>query len=1327
MSQALYKDFFTIDEKYKPVMTREEFAKEPKMWLGFYPHQSFIDFLRSVLEQMERCQKSVWLTGAYGTGKTYAALVLQKLFNDSDDNIKEWFLKRKQQFPADTIFKSLQKQRKSRVLAVFETGSDATGAKEQFLVRIEQAIVRVLQDRQMVIPPKGDLDKIIERIREEGNNFFITRDSIQHRLAHLNASYKKFADLEKGLNNEDLRDGLLCDSMAVLRERSIYLELSSSSLLTWVNEVLLRNKLSKLVFIWDEFSAYIDKNRSELKTLEELAEASQQGKFFFIPVTHMKIDAYLAAGADSAKKANDRFEFKALDMPNDTAFRLVADAFQVHPDKEKDWEVERVHLWHNVKDVVDIHFREENDIQAESFNCILPIHPVAAYVLKHLATFVGSNQRSLFDYLKNDAKGSEFKQFIESGGPEVDGKQFLTVDHLWKYFVERDDLGQDQKLLEIKSEYLRQAANFQQLEEHRVFKTILLLSLLGRLQKGAHRLLQPTVENVVQSFKGDGAIIGVDMLIKQLEGKGCFHVVNGRCEMFRSNINEVELEKKKNELRSKFNTLVLSVKTKEAIEKKIKDLNIGDRFEVRVTSIDTISTNILNRSRFAPATEKDSGNQILVQFVFAKDEEEKLKIPEKLQSLAKHYHDHRMLFFTMPITFCENNSQHWEEYITYWAQRELALDTTEQQRYKEVTDKWDEEWKRMLVDTSQRIVGYKPGKDAVPENLQWETIKQYLLNFVQLTLPDCVDKYSNFGMNVFMADALKMWAESGITFQPKQATGQAISAFKCHSITGDKDWFENNPQHPLRKMRDLCLDKLKNTVGKNTTCSIRKIYIELQRAPYGLRYNRYSAFVLGFVLKEFLEQKQPLQWTNGQITKPLDQATLAEIIESVVKDDGNNDIREEKLICRLSKEEKAFIERSPTMFGISTNTDDTVEAVVLACQKRIETISNRVPLWCLSGYIEMYDPQSELCRNIIDNFCTASSISSKSKTEDRSNYIQQIGQCLLQTDGLAEAFSKYITPDKFAEAFHLYVDTKEPNLKKAAADVGDHTQRYCDVIKLKLSETASWLWKEADYSSVIACVLREYQVIKLLQSLWGNNGFVTYDTAVSQLRNAVFQKNKIPVALITEAYPALLELVDALDKPKELDISESLLDILNRDTDAIKRVFYNPINEVQNTLLAEKLGDVPSETLKEVYDMLPNDGANSDETSFIQSVRSFVQRYLEDSLAAQVKNLWQEKSCSQSPKDWAEKNNASFGLLFENEDMPRDLQTAIDTPKTFTSEKLKSLLESLQNWTLPKISEKQKIIESGKRKIEKLSDKDAKNLLKSLLEKLPEMVLALLK
>ena len=127
--------------------------------------------------------------------------------------------------------------------------------------------------------------------------------------------------------------------------------------------------------------------------------------------------------------------------------------------------------------------------------------------------------------------------------------------------------------------------------------------------------------------------------------------------------------------------------------------------------------------------------------------------------------------------------------------------------------------------------------------------------------------------------------------------------------------------------------------------SIRKVYIELQRAPFGMRYNALSALALGFVLRDILSRNY--QWMNGQMTRLLDADTLAEIIESVVKNDGNENMRNEKTLCRLSKQAKTFVEKAPAMFGIMPMPDATVESVLGQIQTRIEKESCRVPLWVL--------------------------------------------------------------------------------------------------------------------------------------------------------------------------------------------------------------------------------------------------------------------------------------------------------------------------------------------------------------------------------------------
>ena len=137
--------------------------------------------------------------------------------------------------------------------------------------------------------------------------------------------------------------------MTVMHARDIYINLSTENLLKWIKDILAVNHLSKILFIWDEFSAYIDQNRSQLKTFEEIAEASQEGNFFFMPVTHMTLEAYLAAGSESVKKANDRFIFRNIDMPTNTALLLAADAFHII---NPDWRNERDQLWHGISSVV---------------------------------------------------------------------------------------------------------------------------------------------------------------------------------------------------------------------------------------------------------------------------------------------------------------------------------------------------------------------------------------------------------------------------------------------------------------------------------------------------------------------------------------------------------------------------------------------------------------------------------------------------------------------------------------------------------------------------------------------------------------------------------------------------------------------------------------------------------------------------------------------------------------------------------------------------------------------------------------------------------------
>lgn len=1276
---TFYKDYFGIRPDYAPIMTRASIDKSPETWLAFYPHESFVEILRELLKSLNGGKKTIWITGAYGTGKSHASLVLQKLFTDDDARVREWLDSRKEQVPEPVRNEVLQRRDK-KTLVVYDVNTDGVDPKNQFLMRLQRGITKTLEAGGYTIPLKGKLDDVIERIRQDEPHFFAKRDEMQTRLSHLNSGIKTTDALEKMLRDVNHKEGLVSDAMLVLEARHIYLGSSAEEFLAWVDASLNANGFSKLVYIWDEFSAFVDRNRASLKTLEQLAEAALQGRFYFVPVTHTDISSYVAAGSESAKKANDRFTFKQLDLPNETALKLAADAFIVKPEMKKEWTLECDELWRSVNGVAENYMvAHKAGIDAADFKGILPLHPMAAFLLKHLSVVIGSNQRSMFEFLN----GEEFKAFIEKGGLEVPDHQFLTVDHLWRYFVERDDLGTGQAVQEARAEYARREQELQP-DERRVFKAVLLFGLIEQVQGTGHPLLSATVENIQRSFEGDGALQGVDMILRNLEQKHCFTIVNGRCERFRDRSDTKEIEEKKASLDGKFGDLVLK-DTENELDKQLKGVNYGRRYVVRAAGIKGLSaSNIAKRESFG-----STGNQVLVQFILARDEQEQLRIPDKARELAKQFKDHRMLFVTLPeVNFCRDKAKAWEEFTENSARLALASDSASKKVFETQIGNAKAAW-HSKVTSAVKLVVYKPNPNGEPftEEVTWGQLKKdWLTSYTKQTFDAYTDDLCGFNITAFAASiALQSWAWAGIEFDRFAKPGAwktVVATWQKKGITGDKTWFDANPNHPLTQLRDFCKKRLDNTVGAGNTCSIRKIYIELQRPPFGLLGVPHSAFVLGFVLKTWLTGQRKLQWTDGVISKALDAATLAQIIEAVVKNDGSGAIKNEKLICCLSKEENAFIEQSSAIFGISPLVDGTVEAALNAIGTRLENISQSVPLWVLPEYINVQaDPSAEAMGKVIDALCVANSISSKGNTETRGNKVKEMGAILLATPGLAKAMAVYMTPTVFDEAFQQYVDSSKPELKAAAERMGDSLHSYCKAVKKRFAATSGWLWKRGDAESVLEEVYRQTLCAEHVRRLSGSSGYMSFEDALKRLSHAVLDENKVPSEFWAKKHPALQRFFELLNRTSlSGEDVKAFEEILVQQEEVIRKVFFDVLQEQQLNAMQEIFGDIWPMAVEEgrsLYNVFPPDSARVNVQSFKAQGRGKIEEYSRKLLSKQVTALWHERTGTESPDEWSRKHALPAECVLALDDA-RSIVDAVANTGGVSAERLQSVYDKLE-------------------------------------------------
>lgn len=1115
-----YSDFFTVPENYRPVMTREIINEAPDRWLDFYPHTEFEDICKTLLSILNTGAKSVWITGNYGTGKSNAALVIQKLFMDDEARVRQWLDNHTLNGLSDrgSLEKALFNRRSEGTLVIYDYDATGVGASDGLLVRLEKGIIAALTERGMSVPAMSNLDMIIDRVRREGSNFFKTRDSIQSQLAYLDSSIKTLDQLVNTLNNTAASSKLLDDVETVLHKDFIYLDFDVPMFRKWIKAVLSANDLQRVVYLFDEFHPFIEANKEQLKSFEDVTESPGVNRFFLVPVTHMEIKAYLAEGSDSARKANDRFYFRRLQMPNGTAFRLAKCAMVEVKDAElvAEWEKAKGELWDSVSSIVN-KFNGTDDPDRDRFYDILPIHPMAAFLLKHLSEQAKSNQRSFFEYLKGGADGTEFQDFIRSGGPEVANKQFLTVDYLWHYFVDRNDLGLDSEISGIGVFYkqTRDRVFQNQTEdapELRILKAILLFCLLDKLAPGGHDRLKPTVENIELSFKGDGTIADTRGIVEELEKKHCFSVTNGNISLF--SISTVKLEDIE-KYRDKFHD-ILHEKAEAKFEEHTKNFRkySSGRFDIRVSDANhTTLTNInqATRDKYTENISKDDGS-VCLWFVVAKNHDEQLQIPQKIDSILQQLNDHRILMFTFPqLSFCHSNKNLWDEYIRHYAQYMEENDTAAKKQIRDALDGIENDWFKELQksDAVIRVHRYHNSTIATSDT-SWSQFKELITGYVRKTLKFSVD-HLGFQDPHFGNSSLQAYAKAGITFSGTAGPiANLVNTLKKNGISDGAGWFAQNPDHPFHAIHVLFEKKFANTVDRGGQQSIRKIYIELKRAPYGLRYNALSAFVLGFCLRDTLQKNY--RWTNGQISNELDIDTLAEIIETVVKDDGNDKIgSKEKEICRLSKEEKEFIKKVPIMFGAVSNSNATVESVLSQIQSRLEAESAKVPLWVLPEYVrEERDPKSELIATVLNDICIAFSTSSKGKVDDRVNAVKDAGNILLNDPGIVETIAGYVEKAHFIRAFEIYVDKVNPALSVLAKQMGDYSHDYCSSILDRCQETAGWLWKQADISREIDDILCEYEIISLAKPLCGYNDFVSYKSVFDALKYAVTESNHLP-------------------------------------------------------------------------------------------------------------------------------------------------------------------------------------------------------------------------
>ncbi len=270
----------------------------------------------------------------------------------------------------------------------------------------------------------------------------------------------------------------------------------------------------------------------------------------------------------------------------------------------------------------------------------------------------------------------------------------------------------------------------------------------------------------------------------------------------------------------------------------------------------------------------------------------------------------------------------------------------------------------------------------------------------------------------------------------------------------------------------------------------------------------------------------------------------------------------------------------------------------------------------------------------------------------------------------------------------MYVDKNKPELKQLAENLKDSSHRYCQSILDKTADLSGILWNEQDISKEIDETFCEYEVIRLVNSLICKDDWQKYESVKDILFRRITEDNKLPKTLITSEYPALSEF---LSKIQENASASNYKDSLEKNLDTIQELFFDPTQKKLVQLTKSRLPNlkISELDLKDILKTMSN-AFNFNEMTFLEELRTKIDQQAQQSVANNLKKEWKRFAQCETPTAWAIENKIPARLLFGEIAEAQDILDAIDSPSTFSSNRLEELLDLFKAIEPASISDCQK-------------------------------------
>lgn len=1269
--KTTYSDFFEVDEGFYPVITPATMQDPKTSWKTTYPHKDVVKLIKQVEQMLSRQSpmdwRSLWIDGAYGTGKSRIIWTLQSLLDCPAEDLNEYFDRYSNLRDENDLRQKLLVHKENKIVTAYRYGSGEIESTQQLINAVYESVSEGL--RKAGIPYQNGhtiRETITSWLQDEANRVYFNAKLQQYpEFSNSGEFYGGAEAIIDHLQNPNSNVDNLVPKLIEFGEKAgiQILQFGVEDVKDWIIDTIRQNNLAGIVFFWDEFTSYITTHAERLDVLQDLTELQDIVPFYFVLAVHT------AAGLKDKnfKKVQNRFQMNYITLPDNIAYELIGASLKPKPVAEKSWnDGVRPYLAGETEESRNAVAKQAKMDDKTTLEHILPIHPMAALCLKYISVYFDSNARSMFTFIKDDPDTKAYQWFIENHGPDAitHKNELLAVYDLWEYcFVKsRDEKGLtnlDPKIvnaLEIYDLHKKELND----DEERVLKTILILQAINQKTGAAVDICKPTPHNLQLAFEGTDLAyncvhIADNILVNQKEILYKRKIGNDEIYIAAEAGNKAEFEQIAKRIANDISTanLIAGVDFESIISYTPAQKK---RYAISLATCN----NFMNIAK--KLTEDQSGGNFHIQGIclIARDDEEQHKLQIGLEKLLQDTRYNDLVFIdATSYTMGRDRFNQWTscmaEAEVYSKNNQFELAKRKEVQAQEYVIDWKNDFsngKRFILYPN---VKQENGIQRYNIACSQTELTQEMANIVSRKYPLSIDQYE-MPENLFKSPPVNPYAKMGI----QKALGQSLNQRTVDKIFGDTfnlhdgKYWEVYPAHLVSKLKIKLDQYIQEQIQNERRVSLFDIVDFLTNEGF-MPCNIY-AYLTGFLMREYAED--PYRYNvgdSGNEGGKLDADTLGKFITEAYKHSATQDKKiKEKYLLTVSGNQYAFITCAQKVFHLTEDQSQSIEQTVRTMRTKMKKLS--CPLWCYKTNAD------EKLHYYIDQFAKIASL--PDNAPNLPQLAEEFGEHIRQdtAEVTTTQLKELLTQDKGKEAVTQYLQTYKGGQFFTLAEQIGGVNPVPDVMNCTGGKDGNgyWLWNQDTAEEEIDKLFIDYQIMAISKNEIGLtlNDWVT---CMDAWRNTA-EACKIPYKQLCNDKPdwkpfftILREIVKKGDLSTES--RAQFLNILTQRTQEIHDMCMN-WESVFEDIYADKYEDWTHKQMIKVYAQLPKTSfATLDIVSYTNQLNEAKTKVQEAEDNAKLKAQWKNFTESNDPKTWSDQHRTPILALVPDDEFEQAKNT----------------------------------------------------------------------